>query len=310
MIDDQKICAFTNWLREQDKSEVTIQGYTRVLRSFSRWFAGINGDEFCSEGITPSDVREYRKHLMVVRKHKANTVNHHLAAIQAFARYAIANGEIESNPADGIKRVTITRGAPRWMDRKEQHRLQRALEKEWISAQTKNQRFLAIRNQAILGLFLNTGLRVGELCALNLDDIQLSARKGVLLVRQGKGSKQRQIPLNGAARKVLEAWFPARQEKMTELGIPADSQSIFIGQRGQSLTVRGVQKVFTLYKLEARIENLTPHITRHTFAKNLIEAGVSLEKVADLLGHESLETTRGYTLPSQLDLEKAVGSLV
>jgi site-specific recombinase XerD len=310
MTEESKFNDFTRWLRDQDKSDLTVQGYVRAIRGFAGWFADTNGEDLHPEGITPTDVRTYRQHLMVARNHKANTINHHLAAIQAYVRFAITEGKIESNPVEGIKRVSITRGAPRWMDRKEQHRLQRTLEKELISAKTENQYFLAIRNQAILMLFLNTGVRVGELCALNMEDIQLSDRKGVLLVRQGKGSKERQIPLNNAVRKALKTWIPVRLEKLTHLGIPADIEALFISQRGNRLTIRGVQKVFAHLKVEASIEALTPHITRHTFAKNLIDAGVTLEKVADLLGHESLETTRGYTLPSPLDLEKAVCSLV
>lgn len=309
MTDEPNIQGFAAWLREQDKSDLTILGYSRSIQGFANWFAVSNGEALSPDGITPTDVREYRQYLLVTQKRKASTINVHLAAIQAFAHFGIAHGVIDSNPVAGIKRVSITRRAPKWMDRKEQHRLQRTLEKELISAQTENRRFLAVRNQAILGLCLNTGLRVGELCVLNLDDIQLTARKGFLLVRQGKGSKQRQIPLNPAARKALEAWFPVRLEKLGDKGMPAERKSLFIGQRGDRLTVRGVQKVFAHYKEEARIDTLTPHITRHTFAKNLIEAGVSLEKVADLLGHESLETTRGYILPSQLDLEMAVSSL-
>jgi len=310
MTEKQNFDAFTNWLRAQDKSELTIQGYARALRSFARWFADTNGEQLHPAGITTTDVRAYRQHLLVTRKQKANTINHQLAALQAYVRYAIAQGKIESNPVAGIKRMSITRGAPRWLDRKAQHRLQRVIEKELISAQTENQRFLAIRNQTILGLFLHTGLRVGELCALHLSDIELTERRGVLLVRQGKGRKERQIPLNITARNVLSAWFPVRQAKLTAWGKPLATQPLFIGQCGQLLTVRGVQKIFAHFKAAASLDTLTPHITRHTFAKNLIEAGVTLEKVADLLGHASLETTRGYTRPSQLDLEQAVGSLV
>ena len=166
---EPNIHAFAVWLKGQDKSDLTIQGYTRALHDFARWFGGTNGEVLSPEGITPTDVRDYRQYLLVIRKNKANTINVHLAAIRAYAHYGIDRGKIESNPTDGIKRIGIAKGAPRWMDRKEQHRLQRMLEKELISAHTENRRFLAVRNQAILGIFLNTGLRVGELCALNLN---------------------------------------------------------------------------------------------------------------------------------------------
>ena len=128
-------------------------------------------------------------------------------------------------------------------------------------------------------------------------DIKITSRKGRLIVRSGQGGKRREIPLNKDARQVLFDLGYANHKGQKE--------AIFIGQRGP-MTPRGVESMFRKYVAHTELDEVTPHKLRHTFCKNLIEAGVSLEKVALLAGHENLETTRRYCSPSEHDLEAAV----
>jgi integrase/recombinase XerC len=109
--------------------------------------------------------------------------------------------------------------------------------------------------------------------------------------------KQRVLPLNNSARKSLKAWFDVRPE--------TDLQNVFISQRG-AIKARAVQSILEDLGKSARISKMTPHMARHTFAKNLVNSGVSLEKVAMLLGHTSLDTTMVYTTPGFSDLDQAV----
>lgn len=128
-------------------------------------------------------------------------------------------------------------------------------------------------------------------------DVTLSERKGLLTARHGKGGKHRQVPLNHDARAALVV-----------LGYPqhAGEEAVVLqGQRGP-MTPRGVQAFLARYGTLAGLDDLSPHALRHTFCKNLIDAGVGLEQVAALAGHESLETTRRYCTPSRLDLERVV----
>jgi integrase/recombinase XerC len=144
---------------------------------------------------------------------------------------------------------------------------------------------------------------LNEATALQTSDIQISSRKGSVLIRQGKGGKQRSVPLNTEARKALQEWYAVRPESefvWTEVE----------GDEGSSLTGRTIQRVLARYAIDANLENLSPHILRHSFAKNLVNAGVGLEKVAALLGHENLNTTRVYVTPGEKDLEDAVEELV
>ena len=128
-------------------------------------------------------------------------------------------------------------------------------------------------------------------------DLKISPKKGRLNVNHGKGSKRRTIPLNKDARSVL-----------LELGYhknKGSDQQVFIGQRG-AMTPRGIESTLRKYVKQTDLEDVSPHQLRHTFCKNLIDAGVGLEKVATLAGHDNLETTRRYCTPSEQDLAAAV----
>jgi integrase/recombinase XerC len=124
-------------------------------------------------------------------------------------------------------------------------------------------------------------------------------------VRSGKGIKQREIPLNKQARAALSAYLEEREQIDIDDLDEEERERVFFGQRGP-LTERGLDQLVAKYAYQARLENCTAHTLRHSFAKNLVNAGTSLDEVATLLGHESLNTTRVYTRPSRQDLERSV----
>jgi integrase/recombinase XerC len=146
-------------------------------------------------------------------------------------------------------------------------------------------------------LLLNTGLRLQELCALTWREVRVTARTGLLTVTRGTGAKHRQLPLNAEARRALMGLGYAVHA--------GSSAPVFMGQRGR-LTPSGVQRLLRKYAHAAHLDVLSPHRLRHTFCKRLIDAGVGLEEVAALAGHESLETTWRYCTPSLKDLAHAV----
>ena len=141
------------------------------------------------------------------------------------------------------------------------------------------------RDQAIITTLLHTGLRVGELCALATADMTLKPRSGQLVVRRGKGMKYREVPLNAPAREALVTWLKHRAGLVGE-----DVAALFV----------------TKYRVGIEV---TPHTLQHTFGKSLLDAGVSIEQVATLLGHTSLEITRIYATPTEQDLAQAVEKL-
>ena len=296
---------FENYMSELDVSPLTTRGYLADLRHFSRWFQQINGETLCPERLTPTDVKAYKQHLLVVERRKASTVNRRLAALSAYGKWARQTGLILSNPTENIKSVQQVLSAPKWLDKHEQYALQRAIERDLQHAKLHYpKRWLTRRRDASLTLFLlNTGLRLGELIALHLDDVQLSERKGSVLVQNGKGGKQRTVPLNTEARKALQEWLDVRPL--------SDSDFIWVAVEGETdaLSGRTIQRILQRYAHEAGLEELTPHLCRHTFAKNLVNQDIGLEKIGALLGHANLNTTRLYITPDERDLEYAVEKL-
>lgn len=279
------------------RSERTITGYLIDIQTFASWFYQTNGYSLAPDNLTTTDVREYRQFLLNVRKAKASTINRHLAALRAYGHWAKNCGSVLYNPVEGIRSIAQQKHAPRWLDRREQAAVLREAERRVQVARTEPAKRQTIRDHCILVTLLNTGLRVSELIDLELSDITMTDRKGELLVRAGKGTRQRVIPLNNTARKALKAWFDVRPET----SLP----KVFITQRG-AITSRAVQALLADIGERARVQKMTPHMARHTFAKNLVNSGVTLEKVAMLLGHTSLDTTMVYTTPGMNDLDQAV----
>jgi site-specific recombinase XerD len=286
----EPLLRFAQHLRASDRSKNTVEAYLRDLRLFSEWFESSNGEDMVPQTITPIDVKEYKAYLLQVKRFKPATVNRRLASISAFCEWAKEQSLIEANPTEGIRNVKAVEMVPRWLTRKEQYALLRAVQKEGNR-----------RDEAVIMLLLNTGLRVSEASGLRLSDIEISQRKGQVTVRDGKGGKHRVVPLNADVRKALAEYLDARPE--------ARHDYLLVGKQRGQLKPWGIQYVTSKYAYLAKLDSVTPHTLRHTFGKNLVDAGVSLDKVATLLGHKNLNTTRIYTRPSGTDLAQAVARL-
>jgi site-specific recombinase XerD len=279
---------YREYLVRVGKSPHTVKAYSQDLTAFARWFEQTNGEDFSPRVIDPRDIQDYKGHLMV-RGRAPATINRRLIALRGFFRWAKQEGLAGGNPFEIIEKVLVKQQqdtAPRWLDRKEQLALLRAVRK----AESK-------RDLAIIQTLLGSGLRISELAALRVSDLEISERKTWLRVRQGKGSKARDIPLGKRTRRALLAYLEERQGD--------GSDRLFMGQRGP-LSEAGINYLVNKYAYQARIEDCTSHTLRHTFAKSLVDTGTPLDQVATLLGHESLDTTRVYTRPSKEDLERAV----
>lgn len=291
---------FTHALADNDRSPHTIHGYRTDLSDFAHWFEFTNGETFAPSTITPTDVREYRQHLLISRKLKPATINRRLASLSAFARWAMETEQIEIDPTARIKAIAQVPSGPRWLDRKQRFALQRVIEQESQLAAahpTRRRSLWRLRDASLVSLMLNTGLRVAEVSGLDLGDVEVKPRSGGVLVR-GKGNKVRAVPLNAEGRLAIQQWLPLRPNT-------ADP-ALFMSQMLRRLTTRSIERVVGEIGRRARLEKLTPHQLRHTFAKALVDKGVPIDQVAQLLGHSNLNTTRVYTTPSLRDLERAV----
>ena len=271
---------------------------------FAQWFEKQSLEPLTPIKLTNEAVRGYKQYLLE-QAAKPKTVNRRLAALAAYAHWLDQAGYVKNsrNPVQGVKAVKETELAPKWLDKKQRAALLRAVDKEVEDATRRypRLRLMVIRDAAIVRLILFTGLRVGEIVQLRLSDVTLDDRKGSVVVREGKGTKRREIPLNSRIRKALLDYLRVRPD--------VEGEDLFLGQRDEGIQSKTIQRAILRFAGEAGIENVTPHVLRHLFAKALIDSGVTLEMVATLLGHSNLNTTRIYTTPGERDLEEAVKTL-
>lgn len=210
---NEDIAGFIEELQRQEASPKTVANYQSDLLCFARWFEGSTVEAFAAPAVTPTDIRDYKSHLLNVENRKPATVNRRLAALRKFFQWAKAEGRVQDVPTEATRGVKSEGTAPKWLDKREVDRLIRAAQKEGKK-----------RDIAILEVLRHTGIRVGELSALRQSDIEISERRGTLTVRSGKGSKYRQIPLNNDARKALSAYLEVRPK--------VSDDHLFVGQRG------------------------------------------------------------------------------
>ncbi len=156
---------------------------------------------------------------------------------------------------------------------------------------------IVIRDWAILEVLYGAGLRVSECCSLNVSDFDHSqhAKTAIFRVRSGKGGKDRIVPIGQQAADVLRKYLGIRAKlKHPRLGI-TDPSALFLNFRGGRLTPRSVERMVSRYGIVTKTGTVTPHALRHSFATHLLDGGVDLRSIQELLGHASLTSTQIYT---------------
>lgn len=283
--------SFRQHLVNNDKKPATVRAYLQNIKDMATWLEGTTGEPFTPANITPIDLAEYKRYLM--HRHQPATINRSVAAIKVFCTWAADLGHAGAGVADRLRRVPDGRRAPKWLDRKEQLRLVRTVQRDGSP-----------RDLALVMLMLHGGLRVDEVVTLLMEDVDISERKARITVRWGKGDKWRQVPLNNDARKALDDYIGYGH---------TEGKWLFPGRRrsGSHITTRAVWAMLKKYGYLAQVE-VNPHRLRHTFCHNLIQAGVPLDQVATLAGHvtndgrPNVKTTVIYTQPGEADLRAAV----
>lgn len=300
MSDQNWLSEFQRWLQEGDRSEHTLASYGRALGVFAQWFEAEYSRPFEPRQLTAMDVRAYRHELRQVRGLAASTVNVSLAALRALAKYAIDSGALVEDPAVQVNFMDLAPPPPRWMKKAELRRLLAELERASNDAEARNapeRARQARRDQAAVSLMAGAGLRVNELVKLDLDDVELKPRSGRVLVKHGKGRRERQVPLGAEPRRYLREWLALRGGRAGPL---------LLSQKGGRMSSRAVQRMFAEMARRAGLEGYSPHSLRHTFVKNLIDGEATLTEAQALAGHRRVQSTARYAAPGQEDLERAV----
>lgn len=266
---------------ERDLSPNTLSAYTSDLDQFAEWAARGRVDDLAR--IDRKLLRRYVAWLSESR-YARRSIARKVSAVRSMLHWAVVTGLIATNPADDLASPKLDRPLPKILKSAEAGRL---CELPPLDDP------IGIRDRAVLELLYGSGLRVGELCALEVGDIDL--RYETLRVT-GKGRKERQVPMSDAARVALARYLPeGRAALLKPAASKTTTSALFLNSRGTRLGPRSVRALVTKYCRADGLGPLTPHGLRHSFATHLLDGGADLRAVQELLGHENLATTQIYT---------------
>jgi integrase/recombinase XerC len=266
--------------------------------------------------VTHSEIREYVSHLHDLRLQKSS-IRRKLAAIRSFFKYCARQNLLKQNPARLVATPKLPKRVPAVLSEEEMNLflndladMEKTRARGTPSAGKRAQSLappvrgtrtrqddgvlLLCRDRALLELLYAAGLRVSELTGLNLGSVEQKER--VLHVR-GKGNKERIVPYGSKAQEALEAYWPARERLLQQVGREAaHAEAVFLNYAGRRLTQRSVGRIVKKYVRLVNVNwDMHPHSLRHAFATHLLADGADLRAIQELLGHASLSTTQRYT---------------
>lgn len=313
MLWSQAVTAFAEYLTvERACSPHTRSAYTRDLTEFARIYAERTGGEPAPADVTTVDIRAHLAALYGVND--AASIGRKLSSLRSFYRFLMRRGLTPSNPARSIRSPKRRKALPRALDVDDAFRLIEAPTRELEAGAKRGARAsqdpaqaapaappvhvpaLRVRDRAMLEVLYGSGLRVAECCGLDLGDIDRGRYATALVhVRRGKGKKGRQVPLGSKAVAALDEYLAVRHTLRNPRTGHQDERALFLGERGTRLTPRSVQRMVARCVQQAASYEATPHALRHSFATHLLDEGVDLRSIQELLGHASLASTQIYT---------------
>ena len=245
----------------------------------------------------------------LARTCKPSSVARKIASVRSFGRWMKRQGHARVNPAEQLASPKVRRELPTFLSADdaasfvESPDLDNVANRPASSAAERVRReALVLRDRALLEVLYGGGLRVAELCGLDLDQLSRDERTVRVI---GKGSKERIVPLGGKAMEALAAWLELRPALSHTRTRALDPRALFVSTRGRRLNTRAVQLLVRRYGLVgAGRADLHPHALRHTCATHLLDGGADLRAIQEMLGHSSLSTTQRYTHVSVAHLLK------
>jgi integrase/recombinase XerC len=281
---DEHLNRFITYLiAEKNASPYTIKNYRHEIEQFFAFLREKGIDSW--EGVDRHILRRYLAWLKDQGYVKAS-IARRVSELRSFCRYLVREGILTSNPISAISSPKVPKRLPEYLDLHEVDALLSAPDTSTSQG---------LRDRAILEMLYAAGLRVSELAALDVDDVEWS---GAELRVLGKGDKERLALLGKPAQRALERYLREGRPELMREGRP--TKAIFINRFGGRLSERSVRMLLDKYAKVAGLgKRVYPHMLRHTFATHLLDGGADLRVVQELLGHADLATTQIYTHVSQ-----------
>lgn len=260
-------------------SEKTIKAYKSDLLDFFL---------FVKEIINSKSIIDYIDYLNNYKQLKDTTIKRKIITIKQFVNYLYSKRIIKSNPFKGLKfRFKKERKLPKTLSINDVKKLLRTVSHSYNNQDSEYKIFKGIRDTAIIDLLICTGIRIGELTAIKLEDIYKYERS---ILIHGKGKKERFIYVSSADTwKNLNRYLKLRKKYKFKV------EHIFVNKYGEPLTIYSIEDIYDKYIRKAKLSHSTPHYLRHTFATNLLNNGADIRAVQEILGHSSVSTTQIYT---------------
>ena len=274
----------------------TVSAYQRDVRLFADWVErhGVKSPNH----VTKAHIRSYVAFL-TTSKLARRSIARKKAALGRYFGWLSRNGKVKVDPTLGVKTPS------------DKGRLPKVLTAEQLRALLERHpedhpRWRHLRDDAVVEMLYGSGLRVSELCSLDVDSID--SRRGVVRV-MGKGNKERQVPVSKPSIEAIRDWVKVRHEVVGDeeqhsRSSRPDELALFLNHRGRRITPRDVRRLID----DRAVSPTHPHALRHTFATHLLDNGADLRTVQELLGHADVATTQRYTHVSKERLKTAYGA--
>ncbi len=276
------LTTFERYLRiERNASRHTIESYLRDLRQFEAFLrregSNVRGGKVVVSGIDDGDIKAFMGFLY--GRCKKVSIARKLSSVKIFFRYLVRRGIIKKNPTELLASPKLGTFLPSVLTVDEAAALVEVRYRDGV---------LGVRDKAILEVLYSSGVRVNELTGMDMADIDLEA--GIIRVL-GKGNKERIVPVGRKARDALVEYIGRRKEL-----VKSNTCALFLTKSGKRIYPREIQRIVRFYSQRSGIaKRPTPHSLRHSFATHLLDAGVDLRSIQEMLGHASLSSTQRYT---------------
>ena len=276
LVGDWRLDEFADSLTSSSAN--TVGAYRSDICLFAEWVerSGITSPV----GVDRLLLRRYVASL-TTRQFAKRSIARKVAAIRRYYSFLRQRGYVETDPTSSLRAPAGPARLPRVLEHGEVAAL---LDRPDETSSQAEPEWRGRRDDAVLEVLYGSGVRVGELCGLDIDALDLA--NGAITV-WGKGGKERRVPLSAPAVEAIRAWLPLR----TDVLDPKSGAALFGNERGVRLSPRDVRRI-----LDRRSQRPThPHALRHSFATHLLDGGADLRVVQDLLGHSDVATTQRYT---------------